>query len=485
MSIDPRELDDEDLNREIDDALGDLAPGELEHLAAPTPLAQPDEKGRIPGRILGIRGADVFVDIGGKSEGVLTLDEFEPDQPPTVGEQRTFVVQGIDQECGLTRLSLREVRREADWESLQIGDVIEARVTGSNIGGLELMIHNQRVFMPMSQIDLVRRDDLATFLNQRLECEIVELDRKGRNLVVSRRRVLERQREETRQELRYTLAEGQVRTGRISRLTDYGAFVDIGGIDGLLHVSDMSYARIKHPSDILKVGDEIEVQVLKIDLVRDRISLGLKQLAPDPWNVVEANYRAHDVVEGRVTKLMDFGAFVELELGVEGLIPISEMSWTQHVRHPRDLLNEGDGVRVAVLTVDPDKRRISLSLRALGDDPWSGVKERYQADAIVSGRVTRVTNFGAFIQLEEGVEGLAHISELSDQHVRRVSDVAEPGQVRQCRILSVDTAQRRIALSLKGIPGSPSEAEQMPATAPQAPPPERKRKRPLRGGLQH
>jgi small subunit ribosomal protein S1 len=298
-------------------------------------------------------------------------------------------------------------------------------------------------------------------------------------MVLSRRRLLERQREEEREQLRYQLAEGQVRAGRIFRLVDFGAFVDLGGIEGLLHISDLSWSRVGHPKDVVRVGQEIEVQILKIDLVKDRISLGMKQLMPDPWNLAAANYQAGGTVEGRVVKLMNFGAFVELEPGIEGLIPISEMSWTQHVKHPKDVLAEGDRVRVSVLSIDADKRKISLSLKALASDPWDGIEQRYLPESVVSGAVTRITNFGAFVQLEEGVEGLVHISQLSNDRVRAVSDVVSVGAVVQVRVLSVDAGQRRISLSMKPTGEAPPTEE---ASA-EEPRPDRKRKRPLRGGL--
>lgn len=439
-----------------------------------------DDRGRIRGRILTISGPDVFVDIGGKSEGFLPLNEFEPDQPPTAGQVLDLVPHGFDPESGLMRLSLREAKLAADLDTIRVGDVVKARVTGSNIGGLELRVHGARGFMPMSQVDLVRQSDFASFIGRWLECEVTEVNRRGRSLVLSRRRVLEREREEERQQLRYQLAEGQTRKGKVVRLVDFGAFIDLGGIEGLLHVSEMSWSRIKHPSNLLKRGDEIEVQVLKIDLVKDRISLGLKQMVPDPWTLVGANYAAGATVDGRVVKLMNFGAFVELQPGIEGLIPASEMSWSQHVRHPKEFLKEGDNVRVSILAVEPDNRRITLSLKALESDPWSAVEERYQPDAVVSGAVMRVAQFGAFVQLEEGVEGLVHISELSNQRVRSVEDVVKPGEVVKVRVLSVDTEQRRIALSMKAAEPQPAESDLPPVEEPE---PQKKRKRPLRGGL--
>ena len=482
MNIDPHELDNDELRLELDRELGELSQDDLERMQAPRAAdPQPDEKGRIPGRIIEVRGADVFVDIGGKSEAFLALDEFAEDRPPQPGDQHTFVFQGIDSESGLMRLSLREAKLEADFESLQVGDVLEARVTGVNLGGLELVANNIRAFMPKSHVDLERVADFTPFIGRRLECQVAEIDRKGRTLVVSRRKVLERQREELRQELKYSLAEGQVRKGIVRRLTDFGAFVDLGGIDGLLHISDMSYGRVHKPSDIVKEGEELEVKVLKIDLVKDRVSLGLKQLSPDPWTIASGNYRVGQTVDGRVANLMEFGAFVELEPGIEGLIPLSELSWTQRVRHPRELLSSGDAVRVAVLALDPEKRKITLSLKALGEDPWKGVDERYNTGDVVSGAVTRLTGFGAFVQLEEGVEGLLHVSEMGPKHVHKPSDVLNTGEVVKVRVKSVDLEQRRISLSLRqvdsGEADAPAEAARASAPAP------KKRKRPLKGGL--
>jgi small subunit ribosomal protein S1 len=487
VSVDPLPISDADLSRQVDQELGDVSSEDLARMAE-MPAHEPrlDARGKLRGRVLGIRGSDVFVDIGGKSEGFVALDEFEPDQPPVIDQVLDLVPQGFDKDSGLMRLSLREAKLAVDMESICVGDVVKARVTGSNIGGLELRVHGARGFMPMSQVDLIRHDDMAGFIGRWLECEVTEVDRKGRGLVLSRRRVLERQREEDARQLRFQLAEGQVRRGKVVRLLDFGAFVDLGGVEGLLHVSDMSWARIGHPKEVLNVGNEIDVKILKIDLVKDRISLGSKQLSPDPWTMVAGKYGIGQTIEGKVLKLMNFGAFVELEPGVEGLIPISEMSWSQHVRNPKDIVNVGDHVRVCVLSVDAENRKLSLSLKALASDPWSGVNERYALGTTVSGLVTRITNFGAFVQLEEGVEGLVHISQLSAQRIRAVSDAVEVGKVVQVRILSVDPEQRRVSLSMKPLPTSEPERSQTSgdsAAVAEPPKPEKKRKRPLRGGL--
>lgn len=496
MGLNPHPLDDKRLKLELDRELADVSPDDLERLAAARPAAPAaDERGRVPGRIVEIRGADVYVDLGGKSEAFLPLDEFDPHTPPQPGELHTFVMQGIDRESGLMRLSLREARTEADLDSIRVGDVVEGRVTGLNLGGLELTVGSLRGFLPKSQVELERIEDFTPYIGRRLECQITEIDRRGRNLVLSRRRVLERKREELRQQVRYTLAEGQVRKGVVRRLMEYGAFVDLGGVDGLLHVSDISYARVSHPRDVLKVGDEIEVKVLKIDLVKDRISLGTKQLQPDPWNVVEANYRLGQNVEGRVLRLMPFGAFVELEPGVEGLLPVSELSWTKRVNHPRELLQEGDAIRCSILAVDVEQRKIALSLKALGPDPWRDVHERYLPDTVVSGRVRGLADFGAFIELEEGVEGLVHISEMSDKRIRTPADVCKAGDVVQVRVKSVDPAQRRISLSMRIAPAEEADeasaeaataagsATSGGATKPARPAAKPRKRKALKGGL--
>ncbi|GMU80257.1 MAG: hypothetical protein AMXMBFR47_01280 [Planctomycetota bacterium] len=513
MSIDPHQFDSDALKSALESELAGLSPEELERMAGAKGTGpagakgggkghgshghghghgshghgKDAERGRIHGTIVSISGDVVLIDIGGKSEAFVAAEEFDAENPAVVGAAHDFLIQGPDRDSGMMRLSLKSAMHDADISSAQIGDVIEAKVTGVNIGGLELSAKGLRAFMPKSQVELHRIEDFTPYIGHKMECEITEVNRKGGTLVVSRRKILERQREAARQEAKYSLAEGQTRKGKVVRLADFGAFVDIGGIEGLLHIGDMSYGRIKHPRDLLKEGQEVDVQILKIDHAKDRISLGMKQLAPDPWNVVEANYRVGSTYDARVVKLMDFGAFVALEEGVEGLIPISEMSWTQRLRHPRDILKEGDSIRVSVINVDPEKRKLTLSLKALSEDPWKSVGAKYTPDSVVSGLVMRLADFGAFVQLEEGVEGLVHISEMSDRHIRTPSEAAKVGDVVQVRVKSVDLEQRRVSLSMKlaapAHAAGPHEhaAASMPAAAP--PPPPKARKKPLKGGL--
>lgn len=426
-----------------------------------------------------VRGPDVFIHVGGKSEGIVRLDEFPADKPPKMGQVLELILHGADPESGLLRLSFGVGRRPDDAESLKVGDVVKARVTGTNIGGLELRVNGVRAFMPMSQVDLHRLEDFHSFLNQWLECEVMEVNRRGKGLVLSRRRLLERSREADRERVMTEIEIGQTRMGTVRRLTDFGAFVDIGqGIEGLLHVSDMSYSRVEKPADVLKEGQQIEVKILKLDREKNRIGLGIKQLAADPWETIASRVHAGDTLTGTITKLMNFGAFVEVEPGVEGLLPVSELSWTQRVHHPKDVVKAGDAVRVSVLTVDPDKKKLSLSLKAMSADPWKTITDRYAPETKVSGAVTRVTDFGAFVQLEEGVEGLVHVSQLSDQRIRHPSDVVKPGQVVEARVLSIDAGQRRIGLSLKPAATAEIHMAAAPASGKAG-----KKKRPLRGGL--
>jgi len=471
---------DPELQRELDEALGGAS---LEDLLDAEAAAQRGGAEEIrSGKVVAIHGDDIFVDLGGRSEGVLTADQFREEGPPAVGDVIEVVIEGYDENDGLLMLSRQGAVQAATWETLEEGAIVEGRVTGHNKGGLELTINGIRAFMPISQIDILRVEDLAPYVNQKFQCEVVELDRREENVVVSRRAVLERQAAQRREELFGSLAEGQVVPGVVRSIMPYGAFVDIGGVDGLLHIADMSHGRIEDPSQIVAEGQQLEVKVLKINREERRISLGLKQILPDPWDGAETKWPADEVVTGRVTRLMDFGAFVELEAGVEGLIPISEFTFERRIAHPREMISEGDTVKVRVMSLDLERKRISLSLKRVGDDPWMGASVRWPAESVVSGRVTRLADFGAFVELTPGVEGLIHISELSNARVRSVADVVREGSTVQAKVLSVDEDNRRISLSIKQLASmpeytGPARDESEPAK------PTGKRKRPLKGGL--
>ena len=472
---------DEELQRELDEALGGMSMEEI--LQADEAPAEPVERGVRRGTVAAIHGEDVFVDMGGKSQGVVPFEQFADEEaPPKAGDVIEVTIEGYDRRDGLLLLSRRGAARAATWENLDEGQVVEGRVTGHNKGGLELTVNGIRAFMPISQIEMFRVEDISGYVNQRLRCQVMEVDRSEQNVIVSRRALLEAEAAEAKEKLLESLEEGQTVVGVVRSILPYGAFVDIGGVDGLLHVSDMSYTRVEDPSHIVHEGQQIEVKVLKFDREERKISLGLKQTMPDPWADAEVKWPADSVVGGRVTRLADFGAFVELEAGVEGLIPISELSFGRRIGHPREIVREGDVVKVRVLNVSTEQRRIGLSLRRVGDDPWTGASVRWPANSVVEGIVTRIADFGAFVELTPGVEGLIHISELSHSHVRAVSNVVREGNTVQARVLNVDEDKRRISLSIKQLGYSTTEngsaAEESEPARPQ-----QKRKKPLKGGL--
>jgi small subunit ribosomal protein S1 len=440
---------------------------------------QPQPSGVRRGKVVSIGRDDVFIDLGGKSQGVCSLMQFDTVK---VGDEFDFIVDRYDEREGILILNRKGVvSTNVSWENLDVGQVVEGTVTAMNKGGLEVEVKGMRAFMPAGQVDLYFQKDISTLIGQRITAEVTQFDRNARNLVLSRRVLLERQKEEAKQKLMAEIAEGQTRRGIVRNVTDFGAFVDLGGVDGLLHVSEMSHRRGRHPSEFVKVGDLVDVKIIKIDKETGKLSLSLKQAMPDPWANAESRYPVGTSLTGRVTRVEPFGAFVEVEEGLEGLLPVSEMSW-QRIRHPSDVVKDGDTIKLVVISLDPNAKRMSLSLKQAGPDPWAQVKERYAVDTVVPGKVTRVVDFGAFVELEPGLEGLVHISELAAHRVKAASDVVKPGQDVQVRILEIDKDARRISLSIKRAaePATPAPSTAAPAPAAAA----KKKKRPdLKGGL--
>jgi len=402
------------------------------------------------GRISAIRGEDVFVDLPGdtgKLQGVVPLAQFE--RNPRIGAIMDFVLDHVDEAQGLIYLSREGAISRATWQQLQRGAVAEARVIGSNKGGLELeMVGGIRAFMPASQIDTHHVDDLSSFTSQKLTGIVQEIDRRSKKVVLSRRQYLEQEAARKKQALLQALAEGETRAGKVTSLTKFGAFVDLGGVEGLVHVSDMSYSHIDKPSDVVEPGQEVNVKVLGIDKEKERISLGLKQVQPDPWESIEARYPVGSQVEGKIVRTANFGAFVELEPGVEGLLPMSEMSW-RRVNKAEEVVQRGDKLWMKVISLDPANRKLSLSLKQAQGDPWVGAERKYSVGSWVEGTVRSTTDFGAFVELEPGVEGLVHISELAPHRVKQVTDIVQPGETKPCRVLEVDEENRKVRLSLK------------------------------------
>ena len=496
----PQQKLDDELQHELDDALGDMSIEDIMDAetasqrpprakaagAQDQPQGDPDVQLLI-GTVVAIQGDDIFVDVGKRSEGVLPAGQFRDQPLPDVGDAVQVTVAAYNESEGLLMLSREGAVQAAAWATLEEGQIVEGRVVKDNKGGLELDVQGIRAFMPISQIERFHVEDIKQYLEQRLRCVVTEFNRVEKNVVVSRRDLLEIESAEARKNLLETLEEGQVLTGIVRSVMPYGAFVDLGGVDGLVHVSDMAYSRVEDPSTIVAEGQQVEVKVLKVDQEAERISLGLKQAKPDPWLGVESKWPVDSLISGRVTRLAEFGAFAEVEEGVEGLIPIGEMTFERRIKHPSEIVNEGDVVRLRVLSVEPDRRRISLSIKQAGEDPWMGASVRWPAESIVDGMVTRVADFGAFVQLSPGVDGLVHVSELSDGHVRAVTDVVREGDRVQAKVLEVDEERRRISLSIRQLatvaeytgPAAGDEA----GAAEVPPPPQTKRKRPLKGGL--
>jgi small subunit ribosomal protein S1 len=358
-----RDLDKE-IEQELQEAMGGFDAKELVGEPEGRRKTAPDaEPGLKKARVVAIHGPDVFLDVpGGRSQGVLSLLQF-PEGPPTVGAEVDVQIEGYDSPNGLVILSRKGAAQQVDWSSVAVGMIVEARVTATNKGGLSVEVNGIRGFMPISQIDLYRVENAEQFVNQRLRCLVVEVKPDERNLVVSRRALLEQEREEMREKVWQELAEGQIREGIVRSVRDFGAFVDLGGADGLLHVSEMSWTRVQNPADVVQPGQTVKVIVLRVDREKRKVSLGLKQLQQSPWDTVEANYPTGSTVKGKVTKLMEFGAFVELEPGLEGLVHISELA-THRVRRANEVVQPGQEVQVKVLNIDRNQRRISLSLKA-------------------------------------------------------------------------------------------------------------------------
>jgi small subunit ribosomal protein S1 len=422
-------------------------------------FAPPAEGEVLQGTVLSVTDKDVIVDFGYKSEGLVPKEQFlQPDGTVHVraGDIIDVMVdrQGVQPE-GYILLSHTRASRLRAWDNLEKahreGLILSGHVLSRVKGGLSVDV-GVAAFMPGSQIDVRPIHNLDTWVGKDIPVKIVKLNRRRGNVVVSRKTAIEDDLHARKNAALSELGEGSVVTGTVKNLTEYGAFIDLGGIDGLLHVSDMSHGRVSHPSEVVNVGDEITVRVLKFDRDKERISLGLKQLIPDPWETVHERYPMGAKVIGRVVSVTDYGAFIELEAGVEGLIHISEMTWSRRMKHPSKVVHVGDQVEAVVLEVKPKERRVSLGIKQLEADPWTTVATRYAIGSVVEGRVRKLTDFGAFIEIEEGIDGLVHISDLSwTRRVKHPSEVLKKGQLVQAVILNIDAPNRRLSLGVKQL----------------------------------
>ncbi|GIX03691.1 MAG: 30S ribosomal protein S1 [Planctomycetaceae bacterium] len=415
----------------------------------------------VEGTVVRIEGDEVLVDIGYKSEGHVPLDEWDPQSPPKPGDKVAVLLEEIEDEFSLIILSKRKADRIRQWEEIvrtkKEGDVVKGIVQRKIKGGLLVNI-GVNVFLPASQVDIRRPNDIGDYIGKEIECVILKIDEPRRNIVVSRRKLLEQQRESMRQQLLAELQEGQIRKGVVKNIAPFGAFIDLGGIDGLLHVTDMSWTRIDDPTKILKIDEEIEVKILTIDRVNNKIALGLKQKGPSPWDNIEEKYPVGSKVKGTVVSITNYGAFVKLEDAIEGLVHISEMSWVKRLNHPSDMVNVGDEVEVVVLAINKEKHEISLGMKQVHPNPWENLAERYPPGAVVTGTVRNLMNFGAFIELEDGIDGLLHVSDISwTKKISHASEVFKKGDQVKCVVLSVDQERRRIGLGMKQLQEDPWE----------------------------
>jgi small subunit ribosomal protein S1 len=417
----------------------------------------------VKGRIVSLTKDFVMVDIGYKSEGQIPIAEFTaPDGEITaqVGDQVEALLEGSETEEGPLMLSKNKASRIKVWEEISYAYHNEATVEGTIVakvkGGLSVDLGGILAFLPGSQVDLVPVRHTDHLIGQTTTFNVLKFNRKRRNVVLSRRSLLEKAKEDAKATLLATLEENKVVDGVIKNITDYGVFVDLGGLDGLLHITDLSYGRIRHPADLFKVGDTIAVKVLSFDREKERISLGLKQLTPDPWTTVGEKYPLTSRVTGKVVSLTDYGAFVELEAGVEGLIHISEMSWTRKIRHPNQILTVGDMVEVVVLELDPQRKRISLSLKQVEPNPWEVIGEKYPVGSVIEGKIKNITDFGIFIGIDEGIDGLVHISDISwTKRFKHPSELYKKGQTVQAKVLYIDKENERFSLSIKELNPNP------------------------------
>jgi small subunit ribosomal protein S1 len=457
------DLPEEELEQQLGDAFGTESDTWL------PPQEQEFEVNKVvTGRVLNVVGDEVWVDVGYKSEGVIPLAEWYDEGldkvvPPQVGDNIQVLLDAVEDESGAVVLSYRKAKRQKEWEDViakhKEGDVVSGAVTRKIKGGLLVNI-GVNVFLPASQVDIRRPPDIADYIGKTIECKILKIDEARRNIVVSRRKLIEDQREEMKRKLLAEIQPGQVRKGVVKNIAEFGAFVDLGGIDGLLHITDMGWERVQNPHDKVHIDQQLEVYILSVDKEREKIALSLKHKTPSPWENVEGKYPVSSRHKGTVVNVMSYGAFVRLEPGIEGLVHISEMSWTKRINHPSEVVQIGDEIEVQVLNINREKQEISLGIKQVQPNPWDKVAERYPPATVITGTVRNLTNYGAFIEIEEGIDGLLHVSDMS--WVRKVghpSEVVQKGDKVKCVVLNVDQERKRIALGLKQMASDPWEGD--------------------------
>lgn len=460
------DLTEEEWQQELDEALDGTPAEEIAWTTQEMELNK-----IVEGTVLRVEGDVVLVDVGYKSEGIIFHNEWdEGEKLPEPGAKVKVLIEDVedihglvDDSRGMITLSKRKAEKIEAWmkvmETVKEGDVVTGVATRKIKGGLLVDI-GVNVFLPASQVDVRRPADIGDYLGRTIQCLVLKIDDARRNIVVSRRALIEAERAEKKAQLLENIEVGQRRKGVVKNIADFGAFVDLGGIDGLLHITDMSWGRINHPSEVVSIDQELEVQILHIDHEKEKIALGLKQLTPSPWENVEGKYSIDARIKGKVVNVMSYGAFVKLEEGIEGLVHISEMSWTRRISHPSEMVQPDDEIEVVVLNINKDKQEISLGMKQIQENPWDRVADRYPIGTVVKGTVRNLTNYGAFIEIEEGIDGLLHVSDMSwTRKISHPNEIVEKNQEIECRVLSVDQDRRRIALGMKQMADDPWEAD--------------------------
>ncbi len=453
-------LNDVDIEQELSAVLGQAGqPEQLQQLYEDSIKAF--ETGSVvKGRVVRVIGSDAVIDVGFKSEGSVPLEEFDGAEV-VVGQQVDVLLEAVEDESGLVILSKRKADRIKGWEKVlsehHEGDVVKGRVSRKIKGGLLVDI-GVPVFLPASQVDIRRPADVSHYIGQEISCKILKIDADRRNIVVSRRRLIEEEREQAKRRLLSEMKVGQMRDGVVKNIADFGAFVDLGGIDGLLHITDMAWGRVGHPSEVVSIDQKLQIKILSIDREKEKVALGLKQKSASPWQNIEARYPIGGKVKGEVVNITPYGAFVKLEEGIEGLVHVSEMSWTKRINHPSEVVSVNEEVEVVVLAIDKAKQEISLGMKQTEVNPWTLVKEKYPPGTIVDGVVQNLANYGAFIEIEEGIDGLLHVTDMSwTQKVGHPSEVLHKGDKIKCVVLNVDQDKKRVALGMKQLEEDPWE----------------------------
>jgi small subunit ribosomal protein S1 len=450
---------DVEVDTAVISALGEEAAGDQGRLIIGEEIKDFSPGAIIKGKVSGNAGDDFIVELGLKSEGILERSEFDEPENVKVGDTVQVLLEDVEGDTGLVKISKRKADRIINWEAImkskKEGDPVSGKVTKKIKGGLLVDI-GVPVFLPASQVDIRRPGEISDWIGRNIDAMILKIDEERRNIVISRRKMIEVQREEMKKKTFESLQVGEVRTGTVKNIADFGAFIDLGGIDGLLHITDMSWGRINHPSEMLKIDQEIEVKVLSIDKDKEKIALGLKQKDASPWENIETKYAVGSVHEAEVVNIMSYGAFCKLEEGVEGLVHISEMSWTKRINHPSEVVTQSQRVHVKVLEINKDKQEISLGMKQVEENPWERVAEKYPQGSVVQGKVRNIANYGAFVEIEEGIDGLLHDSDLSwTKKIGHPSEVLKKGEEVQAVVLNVDQEKQLIALGLKQMTEDP------------------------------